>query len=890
MELKEAQDWILVRQFRQIPGIIDVVSFGGPTKEFHVELDPRKLIAFGVSMADVMQALQKSNSNVGGNYLETGEQTYNVRGIGLLRDAEDIGSVTVAERNGTPLYVRQLGEVRVGNKVRLGRVGLGADPDVVTGIVYMYRGQQTLPTLERLRRKVQEINAGGVLPPGMRIVPYYDRTDLINVTTNTVQHVLAAGMALVGFVMIAFLGDLRAALVVTLSIPLSLLLTFIVMVLRGDSANLISMGAIDFGILVDASVIMIENIHRRLSPDDPGHLPDPQQNIIHAGKEVAAPILFSITVIIVAFLPLFTMRGVEGRIFSPLAVTYGLALSAALFLSLTYAPALSSYLLKPHTNHHGTFLVRWSRAAYSPLLRLCLARPGVTVAAGGLALAGGIAALPFVGGEFMPKLEEGNLWVRAAMPNDISFEFAGRLTEQIRARLRTYPEVAAVISQHGRPDDGTDAVSWFNTDLFVNLKPREEWPRGVTKAALVHRIDADLRRIPGVTYNFSQNIQDNVNEAMSGLKGENSIKVFGADLEALQTAADQIRDVMKDVPGVTDLGVFAMLGQPNLLIRIDRQRAARYGILSDDINATVQAAIGGQAVTQVLDGERRFDVVVRFLPEFRATPGEIRNIPVRTRGGNIPLRDVADVVSQPGASFIYREGNARYIPIKFSVRGRDLQSTIADAQARIQRAVKLPPGYRLTWAGEFQQLQNALRRLLVVVPVTFGIILCLLYSYFRNLRNTFIVLGSVPLALVGGVFALLLTGTDFSISAAVGFIAVLGVVILNGVVLVAGINSLRAQGHALREAVLAASQLRLRAVLMVSAAAGIGLLPAAISTGIGSETQQPLARVVVGSMITAPMLTLLVLPALYLVVHRIAEAGAPQAIEGTLPEGVLAED
>jgi len=871
MELKEAQDWILVRHFRQIPGVIDVVGFGGPTKEFHVDLDPNRLIAFGVSISDVMQALEKSNSNVGGNYLETGEQTYNIRGIGLLRDADDIGNVMVAQRNGTPLYVRQLGDVCVGNKVRLGKVGLGSNPDVVTGIVYMYRGQQTLPTLERVRQKVQEINGGGILPPGMRIVPYYDRTELINVTNKTVQHVLIAGMVLVGFVMIAFLGDFRAALVVTLSIPLSLLLTFIVMVLRGDSANLISMGAIDFGILVDASVIMIENIHRRLSPKDPSHMPDPQQNIVYAAKEVAAPILFSITVIIVAFLPLFTMRGVEGRIFSPLAVTYGLALSAALFLALTYAPASSSYFLKPSASHHETFLVRWSRAVYLPVLRACLARPGVTVSVGALALIGGFAAAPFIGGEFMPKLEEGNLWVRAAMPNDISFEYASRLTDQIRARLASYPEVTTVVSQLGRPDDGTDAVGWFNTDLFVNLKPREQWPKGLTKADLIRRMDADLRRIPGVTYNFSQNIQDNVNEAMSGVKGENSIKIFGPDLEGLQSAADQIKEVMKSVPGVTDLGVLAMLGQPNLLIRVDRQRAARYGLLSDDINATIQAAIGGQAVTQVLDGERRFDVVVRFLPQFRNTSEAIRNIPIRTRNGNIPLRDVAEVISRPGASFIYREGNARYIPIKFSVRGRDLHSTIADAQSRIRQLVKLPPGYRLTWAGEFQQLQDALRRLMIIVPLTLGIILCLLYSYFRNLRNTFIVVGSVPAALVGGVFALLVTGTDFSISAAVGFIAVLGVVILNGVVLVAGINTLRAQGYALREAVFAASQLRLRPVLMVSAAAGIGLLPAAISTGIGSETQQPLARVVVGSMITAPILTLLVLPALYFVVHRMTE-------------------
>ena len=889
LELKEAQDWILVRQFKQVPGVLDVVGFGGPTKEFHVDLDPNKMIAFGVSVSEVMNALGRSNSNVGANYLDVGEQSYNIRGIGLFRGAEDVGNVMVAVRGGTPLYVRQLGDVNIGNKVRLGKVGKDDQPDVVSGIVYMRRGEQTKPTLERVRTKVLEINTTGILPRGMRIVPYYDRTDLIGITTGTVEHTLIEGMMLVAFIMIAFLGDLRAALVVTFSIPLSLLLTFIVMVLRGDSANLISMGAIDFGIIVDASVIMVENIHRRLAHDNtvPGR--HAWRSLVEAGQEVAAPILFSTAVIIVAFLPLFTMRGVEGRMFTPMAITYGLALSAALILALTYSPALSSLVLKPHAADRVTPVVRWLNRLYSPVLRASVARPGLTVVLGALAFVATMAAVPFLGGEFMPKLEEGNLWVRATMPNEISFAYANQLADRMRAVIKKYPEVMTVVSQLGRPDDGTDAVSWFNCDFFVNLKPREQWPKALTKPELVREMEADLEQIPGVTYNFSQNIQDNVNEAMSGVKGENSIKLFGNDLEQLQSNASQIEGVMKNVSGVTDLGVYAMLGQPNLLIRIDRQRAARYGVLADDVNGIVQAAIGGQAVTQVLDGEKRFDVVIRFLPRFRSAADDVANIPVKTTTGQIPLRQVADIVKQTGASFIYREGNARYLPIKFSVRGRDLENTIADADARIRQLIQLPAGYRVEWAGEFQQLRAAVARLLIIVPITLVLIVALLYGYFRSIRNTLIVFAAVPMALIGGVVSLLVTGTSFSISAAVGFISLFGVSILDGVVLIASINGLRAAGSSLHDAVLIGSQLRLRPVMMTSLAAGIGLLPAAIATGIGSQTQQPLARVVVGGMMTAPVLTLVVLPALYLLIHQVAEARASRRIVG-VADGAFASD
>jgi cobalt-zinc-cadmium resistance protein CzcA len=867
MDLKVAEDWILERQFKQIPGVIDVVSFGGPTKEFHIDLDPNKLIAYGLSVPQVMAAIANSNSNVGANYLEIGEQSYNVRGIGLFKDENDIGNVAVATKNGTPLYLKQLGGVSIGAKVPLGRVGKDDQSDIVQGIVMMRRGEQSLPTLERVRQKVEQLN-NGVLPRGMKIVPYYDRTDLINVTTSTVTHTLVEGMVLVALILIAFLGDLRASLVVALSIPLSLLFTFVCMVLRGDSANLISMGAIDFGIIVDASVIMVENIYRHISDPRLFSL-NPQRTTVQAAQEVGAPIFFASAIIVAAFLPLFTMKGVEGKVFGPMAVTYGFALTGALLLALTFSPVMASLLLKPKSGERETFVVRWLNRAYLPLLRAALARPVVTIAIAGIAIALTLGLLPFLGGEFMPKLEEGNLWVRGSMPNTISFTYANQLADQMRAIMKRYPEVTTVVSQLGRPDDGTDPVSYFNCDFFVNLKPRDEWPRGTTKQGLVKEMEADLRRIPGVDYNFSQNIQDNVEEAMSGVKGENSIKLFGNDLQKLEATANEIQQAMKDVPGVADLAVFGELGQPNLLIQVDRERAARYGVLPNDVNGVVQAAIGGQAVTQVLDGERRFDAVVRFLPQFRGNVEAISSIPVNTpSGAAVPLRDVADITKQTGASYIYREDNARYIPIKFSVRDRDLQSTIAEADAKIKQSVKLPAGYHFEWAGEFQELQEAIKRLEIIVPISILLILCLLYANFRSLRDSLLVFGAAPPALIGGLLALLLTHTTFSISAVVGFISLFGVSMLNGVVLVSYINELREKGATLPEAVRRGSELRLRPVLMASLAAAIGLLPASIATGIGSETQKPLARVVVGGMITAPVLLLLVLPALYLLVHR----------------------
>ncbi len=882
MDLKTAQDWILERQFKQVPGVIDVVSFGGQTKEFHIDLDPNKLIQFNVSVRQVMQAIANSNANAGANYLELGAQSYNVRAIGLCRNEDDICNVQVAEHGGAPIYVRQLGEVSVGAKTPIGRVGRDYNPDIVQGVVLMRKGGKSRPTLEAVRKKIEMIN-DNVLPKGMKIVPYYDRTDLINITTRTVTHTLVTGMILVAFILLAFLGDLRASLVVALSIPLSLAFTFILMVIRGDSANLISMGAIDFGIIVDASVVMVENIARHLSEDSASGL-DVKRVTATAAQEVVKPIIFSTAVIVAAFLPLFTMTGVEGKVFGPMAMTYGLALAGALVLALTFSPAMASLALRPGRGERETFLVRWIRAGYGRALRAALAKPALTVGVAALSLLAAGVALPFLGGEFMPKLEEGNLYVRASMPNSISFSYASQLVDQMRAAFKKHPEVTTVISQLGRPEDGTDPTSYFNCEFIVLLKPFDEWPKGRTKPDLIKECEAELRRIPGVNYNFSQAIQDNVGEAMSGVKGENSIKLFGGDLEQLEATANQIKDVMAAIPGVADLGVFAELGQPSLLIRVNRQEAARYGILPNDVNATAQAAIGGQSVTQLLEGEKRFDVLVRFQAPYRQSLGAISDIQITSpEGKRIPLKQLAEITKQTGASFIYREDNARYLPIKFSVRGRDLKSTIDEIQSRIRSQVRLPAGYRYEIAGEFQELQEAVGRLAITVPISVLIIFLLLYLMFRNVGDAALLLVTMPFALTGGVAALLITGTTFSISSAVGFVSLFGVSTLGGVILISRFNQLREEGVPLREAVERGADLQLRPVLMAATAAAIGLLPASIATGIGSETQRPLARVVVGGMVSSVLVILLSLPAVYLLAHQWLE-GRRHRREGDRPE------
>lgn len=869
-DLKTIQDWQVRRAFRRIPGVIDVTGFGGTTKEYHVDIDPGRLISYGVSLSQVMTALQNSNANVGGNYITLGAQNYNVRGLGLINGIQDIENVMVAQKEGTPIYVKTLGQVKVGNRVRLGKVGIDDRDDVVEGVVLLQRGYKALPVLDTVREKVEELNEWK-LPEGVKVRTFYDRTALIHTTVETVTDILISGMVLVFFLLYVFLGNIRAAGIVALTIPLSLLFTFTMMVLIGQSANLISLGAIDFGIIVDATLIMVESIFFHLA-----HAKTPgltvHQHIVRAARQVGHPIFYSTAIIVVAFIPLFTMTGVPGKIFAPMSITYGFALLGALLMAFTLAPVLCSFLLRAPVHEEDTIVVRPVRRLYHGVLNWALdhRKAVITFACGLLAIT--LVALQSLGGEFMPALEEGNLWVRATMPVDISFDQAARLTSDIRAIFRESPEITTIVSQLGRPDDGTDPTSFFNAEFLASLKPQKEWRKDLDKDGLIGEIEQRLRSIPGVIFNFSQVIQDNVEEAMSGVKGENSIKLFGTDLNVMQSVAVDIEKEMRTIPGVKDLGIFRLVGQPNLLIKVDREASARYGLQVSDVNAVVQAAVGGQAVTKVYEGERLFDLVIRFLPEYRQDVESISNILVSTPdGARIPLKQLAAISTQTGAFIIYRENNERYIPIKFSVRDRDLESTVEEAQTLLAAKVKLPERYRMEWAGQYDQLKDEQKRLAKIVPISLLVILFLLYTTFDSLKNALLVLSTVPFALIGGIIALVVTHTHFSISAAVGVISTLGVAILGGVLLISRIEDFRQTGHDLRESVIRAADVQMRPILMATLGAAIGLLPAALATGIGSQAQKPLARVVVGGMLTAAFLILVVLPVLYEVVHQRSE-------------------
>ncbi|CAI4031840.1 Efflux RND transporter permease subunit [Nitrospira tepida] len=882
-ELKTIQDWVLRREFRRVPGVIDVTAFGGTTKEYHVDVDPGKLIGYGVNLSQVMTALANSNANVGGNYLTVGGQNFNVRGVGLIDSLDDIANVVVAQKDGTPIFVRSLANVSMGHRVRLGKVGIDDNDDVVEGVVLLQRGYKALSVLDDVRRKVEELNLLK-LPRGVKIETFYDRTALIHTTIETVTDILLSGMALVFVLLYVFLGNLRAALIVALTIPLALLFTFSMMVMMGQSANLISLGAIDFGIIVDATLIMVESVFFHLAHFHHPGLTVPH-HVVRAAKQVGRPIFYSTAIIVVAFIPLFTMRGVPGKIFAPMSITYGFALLGALLMAFTLAPVLCSILLSSAVKEEDTALVRGVRRLYARVLDWALTHEFVVIAGvGGLMLVS-LVALQFLGGEFMPALEEGNLWVRATMPVDISFEQAARISGDIRRVFRESPEVTTVVSQLGRPDDGTDPTSFFNSEFLANLRPQKEWRPNLTKEGLIAEIEERLQAIPGVVLNFSQVIQDNVEEAMSGVKGENSIKLFGSDLKVMEEKAVEIERVMRTVPGVKDLGIFRLMGQPNLLIQVDRQASARYGLQVADVNAVVQAAVGGQAVTQVYEGERLFDLVVRFSPEFRQDMETISNILVSTpEGARIPLKQIAKISTETGAFIIYRENNQRYIPIKFSVRDRDLAGTVDEAQARLAREITLPDRYHLEWAGQYDQLKSEQKRLAVVVPISLLIILFLLFTAFNSLTNALLVLVTVPFALIGGVLTLVATGTNFSISAAVGVISTLGVAILGGVLLISRIEDLRQMGDSLEAAVRKGADSQLRPILMATLGAAIGLFPAAIATGIGSQAQKPLARVVVGGMLTAAVLILIVLPVLYLLVHRIAGKRLRRRVQARLQQ------
>jgi heavy metal efflux system protein len=859
-DLKAEQDWFVTREIKQVPGIVDVASFGGTTREYIAEIDPRKLLQYGVPLPQVVSAVSASNANAGGNYLTMGGQSVNVRGVGLLQSVAEMQNVLVTTHNGVPVYLRDLGNVHEDSQPRLGQVGVNQDNDAVQGIVLLQRGEQSIPALRQLKQKIADLN-GGLLPSGMKIVTLYDRTDLIHLTTATVRDIVIVGLILVTTILIVFLGDIPISLIAALTIPCSLLFAFSVMVLSGGSANLISVGAIDFGILVDAAVIVLENIYRRLQAASAGNTFD---LIAEATAEAVRPVAFSVMVIVVALIPLFTMQGVPGKIFAPMSETYGFALIGAFLFATLFAPVLASFLRPEKVKAHHTRLVNFLGKVYAKALRWTMGHRPLVLCAATLAMAITVfVSIFFLGGEFMPQLEEGNLWVRATLPQDASFDTGSRLANEFREIFQSFPEVSQVVSQMGRPDDGTDVTTFNNIEFMVSLKPTNQWPGGVDKDKLVSQMDGRLEKYPGIDFNFSQNIQDNVEEAMSGVKGENSLKLFGDDIDTLVEKAGELKNVMAGVQGVADLGVFQESGQPELVISINRAASARYGLMASDVDAAVQAAIGGIAGTEILQGDRRFDFVVRYEPRFRQTPEAIRAILLPTPDGkNLPLGQVADVSLREGAFMIYRENGRRFIPIKFSVRGRDLASTIAEVQEHIAEKVHLPEGYHLEWAGEYESLRAEQRRLVIVLPITLLIILGLLFTAFNSIRHALLVLAILPFALVGGLLSLFVTGTPFSISAAVGFASVIGVCTLGGVVFVSGIRRKEKGSRSLTATIEHGALAEMRPVLMACAAAGLGLLPAAVSTGIGVQAQQPLARVVVGGMVTAPFAILFIIPIL----------------------------
>jgi cobalt-zinc-cadmium resistance protein CzcA len=886
MDLKTIEDWILERRFKAVPGVTDVTGWGGKTKTYSITIDQNRLVDYGLTLQQVLQVLNNSNINVGGQTVNFGPQAAVVRGVGLIHSIDDIRRTMLTANNGAPVLLGDVATVTVGHQPRLGIAGQDDEDDIVQGIVLMRRGEQSKPTIARVQAEVAKINDSNILPPGVRIEKIYDRSDLIDITTRTVLHNMIAGILLIFLVQWLFLGNLRSAVIVAATIPFALAFAITIMILRGESANLLSVGAIDFGLVVDATVIMVENIYRHLAqrPEERFvrsavmHRARPIMGlrgryavIGHSATEVNRSIFFSATIIIAGFIPLFTLSGIEGHIFGPMAKTYAYAIAGGLIATFTISPALSALLLPEQVSETQTVLSRFLHRVYRPALEFALDNRILTVGATLLLLLLAGGAMRSLGLEFLPKLEEGNLWIRATMPPSISLEESDDTVNRMRRVIKSFPEVATVVSQHGRPDDGTDATGFFNAEFFVPLKPFDTWPAGVDKEALTDQVTKALAdQFPGVEFNFSQYIEDNVEEAASGVKGENSVKLFGNDLETLEATANKIKDALKSVTGITDLAVLNSLGQPTVKIEIDRARAARYGLAPGDINATVQAAIGGQAAGDVFEegSDRHFPMIVRLAPEYRQSLDAIRRITIGAQNPagsgvvQIPLSDVAKVELVSGASFIYREQQQRYMPIKFGVRGRDLGSAVLEAQQKAAEQVPLPGGYRLEWVGEFGNLQEAVQRLMVVVPLSFVLIGILLYVNFGSLRDTLLAASVIPMALIGGIFALYLTDTPFSVSAAIGFVALFGIAAMDGIIVLASYNGLIEAGLDRSGAILRACEIQMRPVLMTCIVACVGLLPAAVSTGIGSQVQKPLALVVVGGIMLAPLLILIVLPVL----------------------------
>lgn len=887
MDLKTLQDWVLQRRFRSVPGVIDVTGWGGKTKTYELQVDFNKLVAYGLTLPQVLQAVGNANINVGGNTVSIGSQSAVVRGVGLIRSIDDLATTMISQSNGNPVLVRDIAKVTVGEKPRLGIAGMNADDDIVQGIVLMRRGEQSTPTIARVEQLVQTINNSSILPPGVRIERIYDRKDLIDTTTHTVLHNMVFGIVLIVLLQWLFLGDLRSAVIVGATIPFALFFAVVILVLRGESANLLSVGAIDFGLIVDGTVIMVEAIFRRLtqttelSPAEESAISAEtmmgmkSHAILSAAADVSRSIFFAAAIIIAAFLPLFTLSGVEGNIFGPMARTYAYALAGGLLATFTVTPALSAIILPTHMKETETRIVQWLHRRYMPLLEWAVGNRRAVMAAACVLLFLTFIGVRLLGLEFLPKLEEGNLWIRATLPPTISLEEGNAYVNEMRKLIRARPEVESVVSQHGRPDDGTDAAGLFNAEFFAPLKPASEWPSSIDKDTLTSQLlDQLQKKFPGVEFNFSQYLQDNVAEAVSGVKGENSIKLYGNDLVALTETANKIKAQLATVRGVTDLSVFTSLGQPTIQIDIDRARAARYGLSPGDINATIRVAIGGDSAGDLYEpgSDRHFPIIVRLAPEYRKSAEAIQNLRIGAQGPNgitqIPLSEVASINLVSGAAYIYREQQERYLPIKFSVRERDLGSAIQEAQQKVAANVPLPPGSRVEWVGEFGNLQDAIRRLSIVVPISLLLIAVLLWFNFGSMADTLLAMSVIPMAVLGGVLGLLLTGIPFSVSAAIGFIALFGISVMDGIIILSQYNQLIDEGLDRIKAVIRTGELQLRPVLMTCAVAGIGLLPAALSGGIGSQVQKPLAVVVVTGMAVAPFVILITLPVLITIFSR----------------------
>ncbi len=866
-DLKTAQDWIIARQFKQVPGVIDVVSFGGETKEYHVEVDPYRLRGHGATLSQLTTAISNANQNVGGQRIPLGEQAYTVRGLGLIRSLKDIGDIVIFAQKGVPIRVRDVSTLGIGHSPRLGVVGRDDEPDIVEGIILMRYGEKTAPTLEGIYRRLVDIHKYHLLPPGMEIDPYYDRGQLVALTTRTVLENLIIGMVLVSLVLMVFIGNIRAALITAINIPIALLIAFSGMVALGTPANLISLGAVDFGIVIDSTVIMIENVFRHLGKHGSGSI---LQRIRTAASEVGRPMAFSTLIIGVAFLPLFTMTGVSGVIFSPMAQTYAFAIGGAILLALTLTPVLTSKAISPQMEDKESLVMRGLHRVYGRAFDWAVRSPKIALVGMLVPILLCVALFPLLGREFMPKLEEGNFWVRATLPMSVSLEQSAKHVGRMRSILKAHPEIVTVISQLGRPDDGTDVAGFFNIELFAPLKPFDQWPRGVTKAKLTEQLSSELQdAFPGVIFNFSQMISDNVEEALSGVKGENSVKVIGPDIRGNEATADAIVDVMGKVRGVKDLGWFHSMGQPSIKIVPDRMQCERYGLNTGDVEAVVQAAIGGQTVTQVFEGEKSFALTVRWLEPYRNSINAIRKITVATPDGSqIPLAQLASITEEGSPSVIYREDGRRYSPVKFSVRGRDLASTIRDSEREIEQKVHLPPEAHLEWAGEINELKDAMGRLLVIIPLTLLLIGFLVFSAVKSFIDTLLVLVSIPVACTGGVLALLITGEEFSVSAAMGFISIFGIAIQGAILVVTYAQRQWAEGKSLEEGARNAAEQRLRPVLMTTLVAMLGLLPAALSNGIGAQTQKPLAIVVIGGSLILAVLTQVMQPPLLVLAHR----------------------